>query len=469
MPRDSGGPTNGRTLAYEALVKSLFTNISHSAKEPDVPPRPQSRIGFRRNKSPRTKNRLQQNRPLHQPAGTSATSRPGADSDEDTPDSDTSDEWSTDSDTSDTSISHDLRPCSTIPLTSPPILVPDAFPDQDLPNLTIQTDLPVHPPSPLRPMFPHHGLSRSALQHQKWLWNTRYDEWMQWRADVETAEAEIGPYGGISNAATIEPPPTRRSRVPSPVSPEAELSPVSNTAELNEKIFPRTGDITALHDPQVARLDQTFCNYPLCTIQKVLFVCSMDTAARERSPLSRDSGNANHHSDSRDTDATLSVTKGAEGEERALAPPDSPTLESALPLLTKLSWEPSWHTRWEVLTALVRMTEQAVLARSPTAIPATVTTPIGLPVVARSLADVYESSDTQVQGRFFFASSEEGGVNDGCESDDDEEEDDYGEIVLNPRFALQRTMTEERVLGRPFLHAQMLPVHRRNGIKALHS
>lgn len=473
MPREGSGPTNGRSLTYEALVKSLFTNMSHSAKEPDVPPRPQSRIGFRRNKSPRTKNRSQQNRPLNhvqETAGASATSRAGADSDEDTPDSDTSDEWSTDSDTSDTTISNDLRPCSTIPLTSSPILVPDAFPDQDLPNLTIPTDLPVHPPSPLRPMFPHHGLSRSALQHQKWLWNTRYDEWMQWRADVETAEAGMGPYGGISNAAAIEPPPLWRSRVPSPVPPETEHSLVSKKAELNEKIFPRTGDITALHDPQVARLDQTFCNYPLCTIQKVLFVCSMDTAARERSPLSRDSEIDNHRSESPDTDATPSTTKGAEGEERALAPHDSPASESALPLLTKLSWEQSWHTRWEVLTALVRMTEQAVLARSPTTIPATVTTPIGLPVVARSLADVDEGSSEQVQRRFFFANSEEGEVNDGCESDDDEEEeDDYGEIVLNPQFALQRTMTEERVLGRPFLHAQMLPVHRRNGIEALRS
>ena len=471
MPRDGGGPTNGRSLTYEALVKSLFTNISHSTKEPDVPPRPQSRIGFRRDKSLRTKNRPQQNRPLHvrETAGASATSSPGADSDEDTPDSDTSDEWSTDSDTSDTTISNDLRPCSTIPLTSPPILVPDAFPDQDLPNFTIPTDLPMHPPSPLRPMFPHHGLSRSALQHQKWLWNTRYDEWMQWRAEVETAEAEMGPYGGISNAAAIEPPPFRRSRIPSLMPPETEHSPVNKTAELNEKIFPRTGDITALHDPQVARLDQTFCNYPLCTIQKVLFVCSMDTAARERSPLSRDAGNVNHHDDNEDTDVTRSMARGAKGEERALAPHDPSMSESALPLLTKLSWEQSWHTRWEVLTALVRMTEDAVLARGPTTIPATVTTPIGLPVVARSLADVDESSNTQSPPRFFFANSEEGEVNDGCESDDDDEEDDYGEIVLNPRFALQKTMTEERALGRTFLHARMLPLHRRNGINALHS
>src|SRR5229473_1733410 len=396
MPRDGGGPTNGRSLSYEALVKSLFTNISHSAKEPDVPPRPQSRMGFRRTNPLRTKNRPQQNRPRHrvQETSASATSRPGADSDEDTPESDTSDEWSTDSDTSDTTISNDLHPCSTIPMTSPPILVPDAFPDQDLPNpTTIQRDLPMHPPSPLRPMFPHHGLSRSALQHHKWLWNSRYDEWMQWRAEVETAEIEMGPYGGISNAATIEPPPLRRSRVPSPMPPEAEHSPVGKKAELNEKIFPRTGDIMALHDPQVARVDQTFCNYPLWTIQKVLFACSMDTVARERSPLSRDSGNVDYHGDSRITDAPPRLTKGAECEERALAPRDTPTSESTFPLLTRLSWEQSWHTRWEVLTALVRMTEQTVLAQNLTTIPATVTTPIGLPVVARSLADIDESSN----------------------------------------------------------------------------
>ena len=438
MPRDGGGPTNGRSLTYEALVKSLFTTISH-AKEPDIPPRPQSRMGFRKNKSAR-RNRLQQDRPLHRLQETAgATSPHSPDSDEDTADSDTSDEWSTDSDSdTNTTLSNDLRPCSTVPLTSPPILVPDAFPDQGLPNLTIQTDLPVHPPPPLRPMFPHHGLSRSALQHQKWLWNTRYDEWMQWRADVESAEAEMGPYGGISSAVTIEPPPLWRSRAPSPMPPEVEHSPVGKKAELNEKIFPRTGDITALHDPQVARLDQTFSNYPLCTIQKVLFVCCMDTAARGRSPLSRDSGNVNHHSDSEDTVVPSSTIKGAEGEEeRALAPHDPPTPESALPLLTKLSREQSWHTRWEVLSALVKMTEQGVLARGPTTIPATVTTPIGLPVVARSLADVDESPDAQVQRRFFVAGSEEPGVNDGCESDDDDEEDDYGEIVLIPHFAMQ--------------------------------
>lgn len=243
---------------------------------------------------------------------------------------------------------------------------------------------------------------------------------------------------------------------------------VGKKAELNEKIFPRTGDITALHDPQVARLDQTFSNYPLCTIQKVLFVCSMDTAARGRSTPATASGKVDHHGQCQDTDASRGMMKDVEPKTPAIVPDDLPTSESAMPLLTKLSWEQSWHTRWEVLTALVRMTEQAVLARGPTAIPATVTTPIGLPVVARSLADIVESSDTRVAGRFFLAGPEEPGVHDGSESEDDEEEDDYGEIVLNPRFGLQRPMTPERGLGHPFLHAPpALPIDTRSGVKAL--
>ena len=468
MPREGIASTNGRNKTYEALVKSLFTNISH-AKELDIPPRPQSRIGFRRNRPPKIKSRPQPDSPLLDGEATAgATQTHGADSDEDTADSETSDEWSTDSDTSDTTSPNDLRPCSAVPPSPPPILVPDAFPGQDLPSLAIQTDLPVRSPPPLRPMFPHHGLSRSALQHQKWLWNARYDEWIQWRAEVETAEAEMGPYGGISNPVVIEPPPPlRRPRVSSSaasptIPPETELPSVGRKAELNEKIFPRTGDITDLHDPQVARLDQTFSNYPLWTIQKVLFVCSMDTAARRRSPLARNSG--------KDAAAPPSSAKEAEMKTHVAVPHTLPasSSESAMPLLTKLRWEQSWHTRWEVLTALVRMTEQAVLARGPTTIPATVTTPIGLPVVARSLADVDECSNTRGDpGRFFFANSEGLGASDGSESDDDDdEEDDYGEIILNPRFGLSRSMTAERGLGHPFLHAQVPPIDARSRVKA---
>jgi hypothetical protein len=249
---------------------------------------------------------------------------------------------------------------------------------------------------------------------------------------------------------------------------DTEHASVGKKAELNEKIFPRTGDITSLHDPQVARLDQTFSNYPLWTIQKVLFVCSMDT--RGGSPLSRELGKVDHHGDRQCTDAPPGTMKGAEMKTPVVVPHGQPTSESAIPLLTKLNWEQSWHTRWEVLTALVRMTEEAVLAQGPATIPATVTTPIGLPVVARSLSDVVESSDTRAPGRFFFAGSNEPGGDDGSGSDDDdEEEDDYGEIVLNSRFGLQRPTRLERGLGHPFLHCQVLPIDTRGGVRAVRS
>ena len=458
MPRDASGQTNGRSKTYEALVKSLFTNMTH-VKESDVPPRPQSRIGFRRNKSFKT--RQTDRASFHVDDAT-----PSVNSDEDTADSETSDEWSTDSDTSDTTYSSDLPSCFPPPTTPPPILVPDAFPEQEeeecVPSPSIipsELPMPTHRHRPM--LFPHHGLSRSALQHQKWLWNTRYDEWMQWRADVDSAEAaEMGAYGGITGpAAAIEPPPPLRrcSRASSsPVLPEYGAAAGTKT-EMNEKIFPRTGDLTDLHDPQVVRLDQTFCNYPLWTIQKVLLVCSMDTAA------ARDSEKTDKRADyGDDNDAQ------GDGKKREISIAQRES-DSTIPLLAKLRWEQSWHTRWEVLTALVRMTERSVLARGRTAIPATVTTPIGLPVVARSLTDVViESPATRVPTtRFFLADSERLGEVDGSESDedDDEDEDDYGEIILNPRFSLQRSVPDGCGLKRPIL----LPLDARGGVKALRS
>ena len=449
MPRDASGSTNGRSKTYEALVKSLFTNMSH-VKESDNPPRPQSRIGFRRNnKSFKTR----------QPDRHVDDTTPNVNSDEDTADSETSDEWSTDSDTSDSAFSSDLPSCFPVPSTPPPIPVPDAFPDQSPSMITSELPMPMHHHHHRPMMFPHHGLSRSALQHQKWLWNTRYDEWMQWRADVDSAEAaEMGVYGGITSpaAAAIEPPPPLRrcSRMSSssPVLPESEYAPSGGKKPemmMNEKIFPRTGDLTDLHDPQVVRLDQTFCNYPLWTIQKVLLVCSMDTAAVVR-----------------DAEKTGDDDDDDDGYEKERESEDN----STVPLLAKLRWEQSWHTRWEVLTALVRMTERAVLARGRTTIPATVTTPIGLPVVARSLTDVVvEKSATKVPTRFFLEDAERLAEVDGSESDDDDDddddddEDDYGEIILNPRFSLQRSVPDGCGLKRPIL----LPLDARRGVKAL--
>jgi hypothetical protein len=61
------------------------------------------------------------------------------------------------------------------------------------------------------------------------------------------------------------------------------------------------------------------------------------------------------------------------------------------------------------------------------------------------------------------------GTSDSNENQEDEEEDGHGELVLNPRFGLQRPMTLERGLEHPFLHSQVLPIDTRGGVRAVKS
>lgn len=88
-------------------------------------------------------------------------------------------------------------------------------------------------------------------------------------------------------------------------------------------------------------------------------------------------------------------------------------------------------------------------------------------MVARNLTDVaIESSTTKVPTRFFLEDAERLAEGDGSESDDDDDdddEDDYGEIILNPRFSLQRSVPDGCGLKRPIL----LPLDARRGVKAL--
>ena len=81
------------------------------------------------------------------------------------------------------------------------------------------------------------------------------DEWRQWRADVETADTEIGPYSGISNAVAVRLP--KGGPAFRPYTSRSRTFAVDQKTEINEIILPRTADIMALHDPQVARLDRS--------------------------------------------------------------------------------------------------------------------------------------------------------------------------------------------------------------------
>jgi hypothetical protein len=300
---------------------------------------------------------------------------------------------------------------------------------------------PPYAPSYFPAHISHHGLSRSALQHHKWLWGARYDEWMQWQADVEEAAAAHGAYGGILDVSALEPPPGLRSRSPSPLPPVPTPSPapVAKADVVNPRIFPRTGDLAALHDPHSAHVDRVFSNYPLCTLQKALFALSMrgggaehdgafvSSAAPAQAQDRDDCGSSGHDDDS--TSSAESVRK------------EQP------------AWERVWDPRWEVLQELVNLSEGAM----PDVPRALVTTSFGLPVVLRTLdsedddeagaehehdADEDEDEfefefDGRARSRFFIAEDEDvdGARVYGDEDEyDEEDEDDYGEILLNPRF-----------------------------------
>ena len=138
-------------------------------------------------------------------------------------------------------------------------------------------------------------------------------------------------YGGITSTAIELPPPLRccSCMSSSTVIPESEYAPAvaggKKLEMMNEKIFPWTGNLTDLHDPQVVWLDQTSCNYPLWMIQKVLLVCSMDTVTMVQDVVEK----------------TGDDDDGYEKEHDRLAQREPE--DSTIPLLEKLRWEQCWH------------------------------------------------------------------------------------------------------------------------------
>ncbi|KAI0342144.1 hypothetical protein BDW22DRAFT_1358277 [Trametopsis cervina] len=130
----------------------------------------------------------------------------------------------------------------------------------------------IHPTISLEPT--DHGLSRSALTSLKEFWHSRFDEYAK-------AETYGSAYGGIidmnhssrslrnllssrlGNSAT-------QQRFPAE-SPQPRLS----TPNPNALIYPRTGSLSSLRDSRSATLDRVFCNYPLYSIHKTLFLHDM--------------------------------------------------------------------------------------------------------------------------------------------------------------------------------------------------
>ncbi|KAI0064222.1 hypothetical protein BV25DRAFT_1837021 [Artomyces pyxidatus] len=351
---------------FDSLVKSFFTNPP--LEDTEAPPRSPSRMGFLDTQplSPRPRAKRV---PVPSLDISEATLSIRADTDEDT-NSDSSDEWSAESDSGDSGsvvFTPSSSPVSRVNVSSTP---PSAY--SPIPSVDPALEKPADPSSCRfsRPALPHHGLSRSALQHQKWMWNARYDEWMQWQMEMDHAAAEASVYGGIVDMPAASPPPFLRARSASPA-PEAKVK-----TEMNQNIFPRTGDLSSLRDPQAATLDRTFCNYPLCTIQKLLFLFNVDVGSAGR--VGKEWGTLGDRESSPGIDADSSCDM------------DKTLVNNAVPRKSSSPErsEQDWRARWEVLAELVGPMERR---EDPTiSSSTTVTTSIGLPVVARSLEDVVE-------------------------------------------------------------------------------
>lgn len=289
---------------------------------------------------------------------------------------------------------------------------------------------------------------------------------MQYHLQLERI-AQASAYGGIVDVAIPEPP-SSRSRSTSPTKPARSAE--KGRVEMNPNIFPRTGDLSSLHDSEAAMIDRAFCHYPLYTIQKVLFVHGMDTRASRSSKW-------DHSDESSEDCASLCEDPLPQSPSRpcvAISPgelDDTPVedweaantsfymsteemknsrlIPQTESCQEKKGREDSWQGRWEVLTELVNSQledELISMGQHSGEMPksTTVTTSIGLPVVVRPLEHV-SSTEPKIDverpkspAKFFL-----GDLENEIDWDDDDDDETYGLIMANPMFIRQKGPQEE--------------------------
>ncbi|TFY56735.1 hypothetical protein EVG20_g8814 [Dentipellis fragilis] len=488
--------------SFDALVKSFFTkppqDMDVDEEEPDVPPRSPSRMGFsdRPGRSPG-------HRGLDDDEDDDTAVVEDADEERnfiegrlaDCGESDSSDEWS---DESEDSYSGEIVYRTGPP---PPVIRPltiaaagggAADEAQSLPaaggysslySIIPETDPILEPAEYTRPSIHHHGLSQSALQHQRWMWGARYEQWMRWHLDVERATAEASAYDGIVDTSGIEPPSSMKSRPASP-SERSEQKPPGPT-EINPAIFPRAGDLSTLHDPKANSLDQLFHHFPLWTIKKVLYVFNMDFRGSQKPPAPKSDeteGEAPKAGSQNESPATseMDLTLVEEPSGKSSPGPSKGHLENAWTEIIKESascsdisktndtpdWEHSWQARWEVLAELVKMNREAInMQPTPADDEKTETSASGKP--AATQASETAAREAPTTNKFFFASdtTPKGSENENGGEDLEDSDEDYGEIILNPQFT--QPFEQGIDLAKDFLENSNLRVDVRSGAKML--
>ncbi|KAF9239786.1 hypothetical protein BU15DRAFT_46225 [Melanogaster broomeanus] len=258
------------------------------------------------------------------------------------------------------------------------VLLPAAPPGVDAQKSTLPS-----PISAQRPGYSHHGFSRSALLHQKSFWNSRHEEWMEWRSCVEEDEARRQASAaknariGITIAEpcmNVGGPPPHIRNPPSGMERDLQDCPPGTYEQhVYAPIYPRVGDISALRDPYSVNVDRCLSKFPLWTIHKMLYMFDMHQRSTflEPSRTGANERNIEGSSPSSTVSPDTSVSSGEEDEDDTLVaddetarkgemPPDSsprsssPRSSSPFPWNGMPAWELSWYARWELLLGLVQ-------------------------------------------------------------------------------------------------------------------
>ncbi|GJE93786.1 hypothetical protein PsYK624_099480 [Phanerochaete sordida] len=288
-----------------------------------------------------------------------------------------------------------------------------------------------------------HGLSRSALAHLKGFWDARLDEYKRLKTQLVL---ETNPYGGILEASPrdgLRAALFSRLSRPGLHSPQDASPSRDSPPSLNAPIYPRTGDLSTLHDSRSAVLDRAFRNLTLNSINKILFLHDMLQRANGLS-AARPSKSAQSEDDDF-VDVSLTGTGTVTSSESAFV--------AASPLVCQQpgcesgackgqheaepsephdrTWEVDWIVRWKVL--LARVKEDSLL---PTQ------SPSPSPVDEKAF---WAAFNPPKPAKFFI--HEEHDEFFGLDSASEDEDDDYGAMVTQSSWGLSAES-----LSREFLH-----------------
>jgi hypothetical protein len=301
-----------------------------------------------------------------------------------------------------------------------------------------------------------HGLSRSALCSLKEFWHSRFDEY----ARVESQVIQNCAYGGIIEANRSRE--TLRARLISRLTTSRQQQsfsmqpsrPKASPVNMNAAIYPRTGNLSNLHDSRSATLDRAFCNYPLHNIHKTLFLHDMlqraaDYTCHKGLQPSADDNDAEMLADDAFVDISLSNPTSIDLDGCFDSTPSSthcslhgcvtPRCDGEYPSTIvhttecARQWEVDWMERWKVLLDSTKNDSLCFRLNTYS--------------VDEAAFFAALSLENKPKAKFFFA--EEYDEFSGLHDDDDEEED-YGLVVTQPVFRVTaETLSKEylRSLG----------------------